>query len=55
MSNVIGPIDRAGWITLRNLKKTMKFMGEDSKRYQAIIKKEKELFNYLLTKYSKAA
>ena len=48
MGEVIGPIDRAGWITLRNLKRTMKFMSEDSKRYQATLKKEKELFPFLI-------
>jgi hypothetical protein len=55
MSNVIGPIDRAGWVTLRNLKRTMKFMGSDVSRYQTTLKKEKELFNYLMGKYTKAA
>ena len=55
MSNVIGPIDRAGWLTLRNLKRTMKYMGQDSKRYKATIQKEKDLFNYIMSKYLKAA
>lgn len=54
--SIIGPIDSASWITLKQLKRSIDFMKkEDSNKYKTAIKRETDIYDYMLDQFKEAA
>lgn len=52
MNNVIGPIDAASWITLKELAGSIKEMEKrDKSKYRLSIDRERLVYNYTLDEF----